>query len=329
MMSVWRFTLTVAGLVLACPVQVIAQSEQIMAVREYRATHERQILEELVDFLRLPNVAANADDIRKNAAALMRMMGSADGTRIGFVELGSGPPLVIVHGGVGRAEHWLAVAERLARRFTCHVLDRRGRGRSGDADAYAIEREAEDVSAVLGAAGPGAHLLGHSYGSICSLEAARRTPPARLVLYEPPLLVSAANAERLATRYAELIGRGEPDEALAFFLREGPEVPDEMIAALRSTPVWPQMVEVAPTLTRELHAIGRIDADFERYRGIAVPTLLLVGRLSPKGLQDASLRLEQLLPGARTLWLEDQAHVANMAAPDALARGVAEFLSAA
>lgn len=260
--------------------------------------------------------------------ASQREVLSADGTPIGFVELGSGPPLVIVHGSVGTGEHWMAVAMHLAGRFTCHVMDRRGRGRSGDASEHAIEREAEDVRAVLEAAGPGAHLLGHSYGAICALEAARDAPPARLVLYEPPLLVGASQAERLATRYAEMIDRGEVEEALAFFLREGPEIPDEGIAALRTTPIWPQMVAVAPTLTREARAIGRIDGDFERYRGIAVPTLLLVGRLSSKGLQDASRRLEEVLPDARTLWLEDQAHVANMVAPDAVARGVAGFLSA-
>jgi pimeloyl-ACP methyl ester carboxylesterase len=252
---------------------------------------------------------------------------SADGTPIGFALLGSGPPLVIVHGSVSTAEHWLGVARHLAGRFTCHVMDRRGRGRSGDASGHAIEREAEDVRAVLDAAGPGAHLLGHSYGAICALEAARKSPPARLVLYEPPLLVGASQAERLATSNAELIARGEAEEALASFLREGPEVPEEEIAVLRTTPIWPQMVAVAPTLTREARAIGRIDGDFERYRGIAVPTLLLVGRLSSKGLQDASRRLEEVLPDARTLCLDGQAHAANMVAPEAVALGVAEFLS--
>jgi pimeloyl-ACP methyl ester carboxylesterase len=257
-----------------------------------------------------------------------RELRSPDGTRIGFVEIGSGPPLVIAHGSVSTAEHWMAVAMHLAPRFTCHVMDRRGRGRSGNAPDHTIEREAEDIRAVLDAAGPGAHLLGHSYGAVCALEAARTAPPARLVLYEPPLLVGASQGEQLAKRFGELVERGEIEEALVFFLREGPEIPDAEITVLRSTPIWPQMVAVAPTLTREARALARIDCDFERYRGIAVPVLLLVGRLSSAGLRDASERLGGVLPDARTLWLEGQAHVANLVAPDLVARGVADFLLA-
>ena len=112
---------------------------------------------------------------------------SADGTKIGFVRLGSGPSLVLVHGGVNTRDAWLPVATVIANQFTCYVMDRRGRGRSGDGPEHSLDRECEDIKAVLDFAGPGAHLLGHSYGAICALEAACRFPVGRLVLYEPPL----------------------------------------------------------------------------------------------------------------------------------------------
>ena len=104
------------------------------------------------------------------------------------MEIGNGPvPLVIVHGVLDTAESWLMVAEALSEHRSCFVMDRRGRGRSGDGQAYSFEREVEDVEAVLHAAGPNAFLLAHSSGAIYTLEAARRTPVTGLILDEPPL----------------------------------------------------------------------------------------------------------------------------------------------
>ena len=125
-----------------------------------------------------------------------RVARSADGTPIGFLKFGSGPSLVFVHGSVNTGEEWLQVATAMAEQFTCYVMDRRGRGRSGDAAAYSLDRECEDIIAVLEVAGPEAHLLGHSYGAICALETARRLPIGRLVVYEPPLPVDGPVPEK-------------------------------------------------------------------------------------------------------------------------------------
>ena len=158
-----------------------------------------------------------------------RVVRSKDGVRIGFLELGSGPPLVIVHPSVSSGDAWLPVAGRLAERFTCHLMDRRGRGRSGDAIDYSLEREGEDIAAVLEAAGPGAHLLGHSYGAVCALEAACRVPVDLLVLYEPPLAVDGRFAERLQKvlgPYRAAIANDRLDEALCAGLREAVDLSD-------------------------------------------------------------------------------------------------------
>lgn len=251
---------------------------------------------------------------------------SADGASIGFVKLGAGPPLVLVHGSVSAGDSWLPVATALADRFACYVVDRRGRGGSGDGPAYALAREGEDIQAVLGLAGPGAHLLGHSYGALCALEAARRGTVERLVLYEPPLAVTGRQVRDLLAGYRAALERNQPEEALKLFLRNGPEVSDPEIEAIQQTPLWPQMVALAPTLTRELEAIRDLDGDPEPYRAVSAPTLLLVGTESSAALKAGSNDLQATMPRARTLWLEGQAHIANLLVPDRVAREVAAFL---
>ena len=118
----------------------------------------------------------------------LRHVASLDGTRIAVHRSGEGPPLVLVHGAAADHSRWRPVLPALERRFTVLAVDRRGRGGSGDAAAYALEREVEDVVAVVEAAGEPVALLGHSHGAVCALEAARLTGGVRaLVLYEPPL----------------------------------------------------------------------------------------------------------------------------------------------
>jgi len=119
---------------------------------------------------------------------------SPDGTPIAYHRRGSGPPLVLVHGtGAANALAWTAVLPALEEHFTIYAVDRRGRGDSGDSVPYAIEREFEDIAAVVDATGEPANLLGHSFGALCALEAALRTRMVRrLVLYEPEIHPPAA-----------------------------------------------------------------------------------------------------------------------------------------
>jgi pimeloyl-ACP methyl ester carboxylesterase len=121
------------------------------------------------------------------AAVIEGSVRSADGTRIAFRRLGSGPAIVMVHGSIATHTAWMRVARLLAGRYTCFAMDRRGRSHSGAGTSpYSIEREYEDVCAVLDAAGPGAFLAGHSFGAICALGAVLLHPVSRLVIYEPP-----------------------------------------------------------------------------------------------------------------------------------------------
>jgi pimeloyl-ACP methyl ester carboxylesterase len=146
---------------------------------------------------------------------------SKDGTRIVSWRTGSGTPLVLVHGATRDHHAWDQVVPLLSKRFTVFALDRRGRGESGDGPEYAIEREFEDVAAVVDSFSSPVHLLGHSFGGICSLEAARLTHNiATLILYEPPVLPNSADAIplRFADELDTLINQGRRDEAITRFL---------------------------------------------------------------------------------------------------------------
>ncbi|HSM56058.1 MAG TPA: alpha/beta hydrolase [Candidatus Sulfomarinibacteraceae bacterium] len=263
---------------------------------------------------------------RESVAVKTQTVRSEDGTRIGFAKVGSGPvPLVIVHGALNSAEQWLSVAKALAEPCTCYVMDRRGRGRSGDAAAYDFEREIEDIAAVLQAAGPEAFLLGHSSGAIYALEAARRQSIEGLALYEPPLHFQR-QFEEIFERIRPLMEQEQFNEAVVLFYREEAGVPEEQLSVLRSTPLWRHMVALAPTAHREWEALLEAGLTVERFREVSEPTLLLTGTVTQDHTSFATRALEATLPDARVVLLEDQAHAAHRMAPELVAKEVADFM---
>jgi len=253
---------------------------------------------------------------------------SADGTTIGWEVTGSGPPLVLVHGTTADRMRWATVLDPLAERFTVHAVDRRGRGLSGDADAYAIEREFADVAAVVSALDGPVNLLGHSYGAVCSLEAALLTPNlGKLILYEPPLPVGVEIAtDEVLARVDEHVAGGEPEEALVTFLTEVVRMPPEQLERMRSLPQWQRRVSIAHTLTREQRLESSYRPALERFEAVEVPTLLMVGTESPPFLTEPVAILEKILPKARVVELQGQAHVAMDTAPDLFVGEVLRFL---
>lgn len=153
---------------------------------------------------------------------------------------------------VGRTETDGGGAEAtvLAGQCTCYVVDRWGRGASEHHTDYSFEREAEDIGAVLAVAGPEAHLLGHSSGAIYALEAARRSPPAGLILYEPPLH-AGPEFERILERMRRAAKEERLDDVVSIFLREEGRLPEEELSLMRETPLWERMVALAPQSVRE------------------------------------------------------------------------------
>jgi pimeloyl-ACP methyl ester carboxylesterase len=253
---------------------------------------------------------------------------SKDGTPIGYLRLGNGPALVIVHASLYTSDSWLPVASLLADRFTCYLIDRRGRGRSGDALAYAIEREYEDIEGLLGIAGERANLLGHSFGAVCALGAASRQPVERLILYEPPLSVGGPVAGHDLLAYRDAIAVGDPDAALEIGYTRFAAIPEEQVRKMRAWPEWNDARALAWTWAREAAAVDRLGLSLDRYRAIQTPTLLLVGTKSaPRPLRDTTDALSRTLPNARILELSGQGHLANLRAPALVADRVREFLT--
>jgi pimeloyl-ACP methyl ester carboxylesterase len=254
------------------------------------------------------------------------LVASRDGTPIAVWRSGEGTPLVLVHGATADHTRWAPVLPALEARFTVLAVDRRGRGRSGDAPTYSIDREYEDVAAVVEWAGDGVFLLGHSYGGVCSLEAARLTDRIeKLVLYEPPLGFVGSPPE-VVDRLDELLEAGEPEELVTFFMRKVVGVPPEEVDFLRSLPTWQARVAAAGTIPREERSNREYEFEPDRFSDVHVPTLFLLGSESPALFQNAAAAVDAALPSCRLVSLPGQRHAAMDTAPELFAAEVLGFL---
>jgi pimeloyl-ACP methyl ester carboxylesterase len=247
----------------------------------------------------------------------VRYVASADGTPIAYRVSGSGEPMLFVHGASTSSADWAFVEPFLRERFTVVTMDRRGRGDSGDGPNYDIEREAEDVLAVLGAVG--AELLaGHSYGALCSIVAAQRsTSLRRLVLYEPPIAVREDGVAGLE----ELVAT-DRDAAVEAFLRSA-GVPDDQLEPIRSSGAWPVLLDAIPALPRELRAC----AAWRNPQGpIPVPALFLLGADTDNPVYlDGLDELQAAFPEARCELIPRQRHIGHVFAAEAFAELIASF----
>jgi pimeloyl-ACP methyl ester carboxylesterase len=255
---------------------------------------------------------------------------SADGTPIAYWRSGSGPPLVLVHGTTADHSRWRPVLDRFEQHATVCAMDRRGRGASGDTDPYDLQREFEDVAAVVDHVadrhdGP-VDLFGHSHGALCALEAALLTDRlAGLVLYEPPLVNYSIDAA-VVGRLEQLLDEGRPGEVIATFFTEVVGMPADELDHLRGLPAWSARVAAAHTLPREERAAVDYRFDPGRFAGVTVPVLLLLGGDSPQLFSESTRAIAPVLPDARVCLLEGQQHVAIDTAPDLLTSEILAFL---
>jgi pimeloyl-ACP methyl ester carboxylesterase len=239
---------------------------------------------------------------------------SRDGSSIGFESVGSGPPMVLVHGGTADSHRWDPVADLLAKRFTVHVLDRRGRGMStAEADGpYDIKREGEDVAAVVEAVGENVYVVGHSYGALCSLEAALVTDAiGRMMLYEPPAAtpgVQVTEAEALA-HVRSAVESGDRELILETFYLEVLHLSSSELDAVKAMPVWEARLKAAPTILRELEQVESFDIS-ERLSKISVPVRFLLGTESPGYFRLAATAIAEHLRRADIVELQGHAHLA-------------------
>lgn len=269
---------------------------------------------------------------------------SADGTVIGYRRIGSGPPLLVLHGAMQSALSQRDLARALAGRFTVVLPDRRGRGASGPfGPDWSVAREVEDVAAVL--AGTGARsAVGVSSGAIILLEAALTESFDKLVLFEPPLVVGGSASLDWVGRAEAQIARGDVPAALVSGMhgaQMGPalirKLPRKLMekgaAAMMDKTDGDvlSMRELAPTLPYDGRLVEQTADRVERYRAVTVPTLLIGGSKSPRYLQVALSSVESVLPDARRVELKGADHgvtenADRRGAPDRVAAEILDFL---
>jgi pimeloyl-ACP methyl ester carboxylesterase len=255
---------------------------------------------------------------------------SADGTPIAVERAGGGPPVILIGGAFNDRSSVAGLAAVLAPRFTTVTYDRRGRGDSGDSATYAVEREIEDLAAVIGYAGGSASVFGHSSGAVLALEAAQRGLAIdKVAVYEPTYIdgTRARPADDLADRLRALIDQGRRDEAAALFLTEAVGLPAEIVDGMRASQMWGWFTGLAHTLPYDVAVCGPgMVLPAGRLAVIKVPVLAVGGGASPPWLPAAARAVAAAVPGGRYVTLEGQDHgVLNQ--PDALGPLLIGFLA--
>ncbi|WP_415953448.1 alpha/beta fold hydrolase [Streptomyces sp. KLOTTS4A1] len=291
-------------------------------------THPEAYVKELLAF-------TGRHDTRRGGAVESLEVRAPDGTRIAVWVEGAGPPLVMVHGSLQDHTISAALVAELRADLTTYAVDRRGFGASGDGEqggpAYAIEREFEDVAAVVDAVaertgGPVA-LWGHSYGASVAMGAATLTDRVRqLILYEPSLGLDYP--EGWIAQVEQAVARGDDEAAIILTLRDVLEFTDEQIDAVRDGPEWARRVAVARTVAREalaeeswVYRPGGFDA-------VTAETTVLSGTESPPSLKRAAKAAAEALPGARIHVLDGHAHIAHRTDPAMVAALVRQLVAA-
>lgn len=244
----------------------------------------------------------------------MNTVQSRDGTRIAFVRSGSGPSLILIAGALSDHTTAAAFSPHLESHFTVYNYDRRGRGESGNTQPYAVEREVEDIAALVYDIGEPAFLFGHSAGAILALEAALRgLPVQRLVLYEPPFIVDEQRLHQLsdlADRLQDLLLANDREAALRMFLREGGGLPDEMINQMQATSQWAAWLELAHTTPYDAEIGGQDLPPERRLSALQTPTLVVQGEVSAAWMRASTQALAKALPHGQLAILPDQEHFA-------------------
>ncbi|MFI7637003.1 alpha/beta fold hydrolase [Nonomuraea sp. NPDC049400] len=264
----------------------------------------------------------------------MHCVTSKDGTSIAYERLGDGPAIILVAGASVDRSGNAQLAQELSGKFTVYNYDRRGRGDSGDTLPYAVEREIEDIAALIAEAGGAAHLFGASSGGALALEAAAAgLPIAKLAVYEVPYNVAPDGRERwreYVERLHALLAEGRRGDAFALFMVTAGAT-EEMVEQARNSPAWPGLEAVAPTLAYDAACMGDGRPPADRLAGIACPTLVATGGASAESFvggggdffDRAADAVAAFVPGAVREIVEGQTHMVD---PKALAPVLTRFL---
>lgn len=259
----------------------------------------------------------------------MTTVTSADGTAIAFERLGAGTPLILAAGAFNDRSTTAPLAAAFAGQFLVLNADRRGRGESGDSETYEVEREIEDLAALIAHAGGTAAVFGYSSGANLALQAAAaELPITQLVLYEPPFVLDDSHPRPpadLHVQLAQLIADDKRGEAVELYQTRAVGMPPEIVAQMRNAPFRPYMEGIAHTLVYDAAIIGDLSFPAERIAAIQTPALVIDGDHSPPVMRAAAQAVAQTLPNATHTTLAGQGHDID---PQATAPHITEFLAA-
>ncbi len=258
----------------------------------------------------------------------MNTVTSADGTMIAFDRFGDGPPVIMTVAAFNTRSATEPLAQALAPQFTVLNYDRRGRGDSRDTKPYSVEREIEDIAALIAAAGGSASVFGHSSGATLALKAAAAgLAITHLVLYEPPFNTDDSHPRlpaSLASQLAELVSAGRRGEAVELYQTTAVGMPEEVVAQLRRAPFRPGLEAIAHTLAYDAAIVGDRSLPAGLLATVTIAALVVTGENSPPFLRAAAQAAAAALPNGRLAVLPGQTHDIN---PDATAPVMAQFLA--
>lgn len=255
----------------------------------------------------------------------MNTVSSKDGSTIAFDRMGDGPPVILVCGGSTDRRANAALAALLAPHFSVLNYDRRGRGDSGDAPVYAVEREVEDIEALTAEAGGSAFLYGTSSGGALALEAAATgVRVTKLALWEPPFILdeNARPPADQVERYNEMVAQGRRGDAVEYFMTQVVGLPPEFVAQARTQPFWAAQEALAHTLAYDATIMGDYSLPVDRAALVKAPTLVMAGGGDIPWMRESAEALAAALPNGQTRILEDQGHDVD---PSVLAPALVEF----
>ncbi|GIO31228.1 MULTISPECIES: alpha/beta fold hydrolase [Paenibacillus] len=266
----------------------------------------------------------------------MNKVTSKDGTPIAFEQSGSGDAVIMVGGALGTRSHpqWMQLAGLLSEQFTVINYDRRGRGDSGDTLPYTVQREIEDIEALIDHVGGTAYVYGISSGAILALEAASRLSSkiTKLAVYEPPLILDDSRPslpENYVEQIHEAVAAGNPGKAVEVFMTQALLIPEEYLAPMKAAPIWPEMEAVAHTLaydgiiSREVMA-GK-PLPYDKWTSVTAATLVIHGDQSEPMFRDAAKAVTNNVAHAEYKALQGQGHDVS---PEAIAPVLFEFFKA-
>ncbi len=254
---------------------------------------------------------------------------SSDGVKIAYITfgkrrmIGKNRPLVISHGGLTTADEWFDTARTLADKRQIVVIERRGRGRSGDAERHSLELEIEDLAEVVSRLGGNVDLFGHSYGGALSLGFALRTDfCGKLIMYEPTSSVNALVGGKPLIPVQELFDKGETDKALELLYTSVLRIPPDEVEAFRNSPMWEHHCRHLRTMIREIIALDGFAPTVEDCASLQTPAAYLLGSEGDYWVKSHAAAFVQRIKGMTLLPVHGQAHMAHLTAPEFLAERV-------